>query len=158
MPQLSPGGKYVFGWAMIAGNRVPLPPEACDEYGLVDGALVILLSTSRTSGGFSVSTPELLRGSYLYGIANAAVAHSGRIARYKQHFCLQTWLQGGCVELADSAFRAFGLQGIERLLVIRGSNLAFDMAARGPLVERAATHKSIPCFTLDSPSSRVNDG
>jgi len=148
MPQLSPGGKYVFGWAMLAGNRVPLPSEACDEYGLVNGILVILLSASRTSGGFSVSTPELLHGSYLYGIANTAASHSGRIVRYKQHLCLQTWLQGGCVELADSAFRAFGLEGIERLLVIRGSNLALDMAARGPLVERAAKHKNIPCFEL----------
>jgi hypothetical protein len=56
MPQLSKGGKYVFGWSKIQKDaRIRLPDQAIQEYGLIPGDPIILMSGSKTSGALCVS-------------------------------------------------------------------------------------------------------
>lgn len=45
-----------------------------------------------------------------------------------------------------SVLDAFGLSAGDRLLVLRGSNLAFVMAQTGPLLEIARAHPEVPVF------------
>ena len=58
MPQLNPGGKYVYGWSRVNSDmKLCLPPELVKEYGLNDTEdIVILMSSSKTSGGFCVTS------------------------------------------------------------------------------------------------------
>jgi hypothetical protein len=68
MPLIAKGGKYVFGWSLIgSGGRIQIPPETQAEYRLVPGGKVILTSGSKSTGGFTVSTKELLQRSALAG-------------------------------------------------------------------------------------------
>jgi hypothetical protein len=55
MPQITPGGKYVFGWSIIhTENQILIPPETMQEYGFVPGKPAFMISGSKTSGAFSL--------------------------------------------------------------------------------------------------------
>ena len=61
MPRLVKGAKWTFGWVVVGPRReIAIPPEAWDEYGFQVGGEAIFCAGSRTSGGFSISTPGLV--------------------------------------------------------------------------------------------------
>ena len=61
MPQLVKGGKYVFGWSMVRINRdIVIPYKDYLEYGFVNDKKAILMSGSKKSGGFGLSSKRLL--------------------------------------------------------------------------------------------------
>lgn len=63
MPQVSKGGKYIFGYSLIGqGLDIQLPPQAMREYGITLEGKVYLIPGSKTSGGFSVTRKGLLFG------------------------------------------------------------------------------------------------
>ncbi len=154
MPQIAKGGKYVFGWSLIGpGGRIQIPPETQDEYGLVPGGKVILTSGSQSTGGFTVSTHDLLQRSALAGLL---VSHPD-LAEYrleqgqtvKSKGRLYCWINlnpDGRLELPAAALAAYRLKAGERLLSIRGSNLAFVMGVKGRIIEYANLHPEIPIF------------
>lgn len=52
MPRLAKGGKWVYSWVVIsAEGKMPIPPEAWQEYGLQAGSQVIFLRGSRLALG-----------------------------------------------------------------------------------------------------------
>ena len=62
MPRIVKGGKYVFGWSKVSDDgEIRIPDEAVTEYNLQDK--VYLFPGSKTSGGFGITTPELLKNS-----------------------------------------------------------------------------------------------
>lgn len=154
MPQLAKGGKYVFGWSRVSlEGIVPVPPEARIEYGVVPGGRAILASGSRTTGGFVVSTEDLLGRSQLSSILTAhpelaeCRSRAGRTVRYKGR--LYSWVpidRDGALRLPFHTRAAYGIKPGDRLLVIRGSNVAFVMGVKGPLIEMASRHPEIPLF------------
>jgi bifunctional DNA-binding transcriptional regulator/antitoxin component of YhaV-PrlF toxin-antitoxin module len=155
MPQISKGGKYVFGWSRVGPKgAVPVPPEALEEYGLRPGGRAILASGSRTTGGVTVSTKRLMAGSRLACVlaAHPELAHrrgrAGVPLRFKGR--LYAWVavdRRGSLCLPPHTLAAYGIAPGDRLLVIRGSNVAFVMGLKGPLIDFAARHPGIPLFT-----------
>jgi hypothetical protein len=66
MPQLSKGGKYVFGWSRVREDGgTPIPDEITREYHLKPDEKVILMLGSKTSEGFSVAKKSSLEQSVL---------------------------------------------------------------------------------------------
>ena len=66
MPQLVKGGKYVFGWSIISKDgQIIIPPEACKEYNYEINDKVIIISGSKTSGGFSIIKLNQVAKSFL---------------------------------------------------------------------------------------------
>jgi hypothetical protein len=62
MPQLAKGGKYVFGWSKVGDQgEIVIPLEALEEYNLTTDKNVILMSGSKTSGGFGLTMAESLK-------------------------------------------------------------------------------------------------
>ena len=56
MPQLVKGGKYVFGWSKVSDEgKIVTPSKAFIEYHFKAGEKIILLSGSKTSGGFRLT-------------------------------------------------------------------------------------------------------
>lgn len=56
MPQIAKGGKFVFGWSPIGKEGcVQVPEQVIDEYQLFTENKLILISGSKSSGGFVVS-------------------------------------------------------------------------------------------------------
>jgi hypothetical protein len=154
MPQLEKGGKFVFGWSRVReDNSLALSEEAVQEYGLAKVDRVFLMSGSKTSGGFGISTKSFLEQSPLSGILsdNPDLAgfgiEEGKMAPFKKRFIC--WVQiypGGRIVLPQGVMKVFGIKTGDYLLSIRSSNIAIGMAVQGPLIEIAKKHPEINLF------------
>jgi ribosomal protein L24 len=154
MPQIAKGGKYIFGWSLVRDDgRIQIPGEAQEEYHLIPGENVILISGSKTTGGFIVSTKAAIHHSKLsiifkdlpklaeYQIPKGeAVKYKGRLYGWT---CV---IPGGSLKLSNTTLATFGVNHGDRLLVIRGSHMGFAMGVKGPIIEAARQHPEIVVF------------
>ena len=66
MPQMSKGGKYIFGWSVIRENgKIIFPASAVEEYKLQKERYIYIVSGSKQTGGFCVMSEPLLSRSKL---------------------------------------------------------------------------------------------
>ncbi len=130
MPQLSKGGKWVFGWVVINSClQFQVPPEAYAEYGFIPDQEIAFIKGSRRSGGFGVGKIDTLNSNEYMAkriIINATMGRNRQISIP--------------VEL--------GIQPDMRLLAVRGSNYALSFLLQGPIVELAKNHPEVEVFSL----------
>ena len=141
MVQLRYRGKNVYGWSLIRDdNSICFPPEAIDEYKLNGDANIVLFTASKTSGGFCISKFDTLKSSGLSHIINdnpELERDTGRIVGYKGKSYCHLQMSGNGVELSCEIMDHFDLKTEDKLLIIKGSNIAFDCIVKGPLVDMA---------------------
>lgn len=144
MPQLRHQGKHVFGWSVIRKeNTIHFPPDVINEYGLEEESDIILFTASKTSGGFCISKLESLKSSKLSGILDnnpdlESEENIGRIMGYKgKSYCHLRIMGENGIVLSPEIMNHFNVKSQDRLLIVRGSNIAFDCILKGPLVEVA---------------------
>lgn len=151
MPQILSGGKHVYGWSKV-GERgtIAIPEEAMDEYGLKEWDKVILMSGSRRSGGFALSTPSRLGGTPLSAVLRRfprlrtfQMAEARTVRVEGRAFCWTTIQEGAYITLPEATLREYGIVPEDRLLTVKGSRLALGFALRGPIVEDAVTHPEL---------------
>lgn len=131
MPQLVRGGKWVFGWAVVGSDRtITIPPEAWEEYGFQVGQEVIMLPGSRRSGGFGLTTSELVAVSPIRAGIQANALTRMRFDMDRR------------VALPPES----GIEPGDRLLVVRGSGQAVGFATQGSICEEARRHTNIDVF------------
>lgn len=69
MPQMTKGGKYIFGWSKIKEDgELSFPTMAIKEYKLEKEKYVYIVSGSKQTGGFCVMPEKLLSDSKLNSI------------------------------------------------------------------------------------------
>lgn len=154
MPQLVKGGKYVFGWSKVnSDGRIVIPPEAIEEYRFNPGTTVIMISGSKTSGGFIIVDKAVLEKSALGDILNKKPElknleiPEGEIIEYKDRKYGWTKIQpDNTLKLKNETLGAYGINTGDDLMVIRGSGLGISMIIKGPVVEHARTHPEIEKF------------
>ena len=154
MPQVTKGGKYVFGKVIIGQNgTVVIPPEAMQEYRYYDGDNVILMSGSRTSGGFVLTVKSLIEKSEIAsifeaspGLMNFSLPVTQIVKNAGRSFCWTVIQPGGNIVLPLKTLSAYGIKPGDRLLAIRGSNYGITLIARGPLWARIIKHEELPFF------------
>jgi bifunctional DNA-binding transcriptional regulator/antitoxin component of YhaV-PrlF toxin-antitoxin module len=154
MPQLARGGKYVYGWSKVSeGGRIAIPAEAMSEYALKEHEKVILMSGSRRSGGFAMTTPGLLGGSPLSGVLQrfprlrTFQMPEARVVRLEgRYFCWTSIEEDSAITLPYETLREYEILPGDRLLTVRGSALALGFALKGPLVDEALAHTEIEVF------------
>jgi len=149
MPRIAKGGKYVFGWSIVSPlGRIRVPPAAWAEYGLRGARRVYLMEGSKASGGFCVMPPPLLAKSVIGRLLFAA-EHGLRDFRvpeaeprpFKGRWYCWVGVDGkGRSDLPEKTRVAYGVRPGDALLVIRGSDIAFVMAATGPLLAAARAY------------------
>ena len=154
MPQLSKGGKYVFGWSRVREDGgIRIPDEAMQEYHLKPDERVILMSGSKTSGGFSVAKKSSLKESVFSKILDANPKltsyriEEGKTTESRGRLCC--WVStrdNGLIVVPLRTLEIYGVKPKDRLLSIRGSNIAFVLVVRGPIVEKARMHPEIQIF------------
>lgn len=146
MPQLAKGGKWVFGWSAVSGNgTIIIPPEAFNEYGFHDGEDVILMSGSKTSGGFAITTLSHLSKSKL-PVPVQEISGAGTIRRGNRLFYHTKIDTGGTLKIPPSVLDGYGIKAEDRLLVVRGSGLGTGFIVRGPIVQEALNHPEPETF------------
>lgn len=154
MPQLRHQGKFVFGWSVIReDNSFCFPPQTIEEYKLLEQSCLILFTSSKISGGFCITGVEKLKGSKLSKIVEnnpelESEEANGKIINYKgKSYCRVKMTDASHIQLTEEIKSHFDVKCGDKLLVIRGSNIAFDCLAKGPLLEVAnESEKQIDIF------------
>lgn len=155
MPQMSRGGKYVFGMSVIREDgAVRIPPQAADEYRIADEGKAYLFTGSKSTGGFCVTRRGLLEPSKLGHILEEVpelrdyASARGRFLKYKgRSYCWIDISEDGRIILTKDMLAFLDIAPGDALLCIRSSDIAFTMGVKGPLVEKARAYQGdIPVF------------
>jgi bifunctional DNA-binding transcriptional regulator/antitoxin component of YhaV-PrlF toxin-antitoxin module len=154
MPRLVKGGKYVYGWSKVGSEgRVAVPNEALAEYNLKPPCKVILMSGSRRSGGFALTTPSLLKNSRLSVIldenpqlAGFQLPEGETIMITGKPCCWVKLNTDSCITVPLETLKEYGVNPGAHLLSVRGSRLALGFCVKGPLIDEAKKHSSLTLF------------
>lgn len=144
MPQMTKGGKYIFGWSKIKEDgKLSFPTMAIEEYKLEKEKYIYIVSGSKQTGVFCVMPEPLLSDSKLNNILvkNKCLAErslkEGELILYKGRMYGWLSLEGTNVNLTQSLMDYLGVSTGDKLLAIRSSNIAFTMGFRGSLIDKA---------------------
>ncbi|MDO4547200.1 MAG: hypothetical protein Q4D04_03795 [Clostridia bacterium] len=145
MPQVTKGGKFIFGWSRIgADGGITLPPQAVREYDIIREGKVILFTGSKSTGGFCVTRRGLWLTSKLGfvlenvpAVANCESTPCTWIRIKGRHYCWTQISESGEILLPRETLDFLQMKSGEQLLSIRSSDIAFTMGHHGQLVERA---------------------
>lgn len=150
MPQMTKGGKYIFGWSRIRVNgELIFPRMAVDEYKLKEENHIYIVSGSKQTGGFCVMTEPLLSHSKLKNILkeNPSLAkrslREGELITYKGRKYGWLALNKSAVYLSDDLMKMLEIKVGDKLLAIRSSDIAFTMGVKGNLIEKANDYQGI---------------
>ena len=157
MPQLSKGGKYVFGLSIIGmQNEVQIPEQALAEYYITKESKIILFTGAKATGGFCVTSHTLLSNSKLKPILDDCTAlasyelQESSFIRYKGRG--YSWLpvsSSGIIRLPEHTMKYLNLSAGDTLMCIRSSDIAFTMGVKGPLMEKVHAYKgTIPEYKI----------
>jgi len=148
MPRLVKGGKWVFGWSKIsAEGKAAIPPETMNEYKIYVDDEMLLMSGSKTSGGFIAIKLSCLEKSNLtvlmdkfpeLRMPDAGLLRDGNRVYYRTSI-----KKGGSLSLAATILAEYGVKTGDSLLVVRGSGLGPSFLVRGPIVEEARRHPEL---------------
>jgi len=152
MPQLVKGGKYVFGWTWINKDfKIRIPDETYDEYKFTGSDKLIILSGSKSSGGFSIISLHSIMNSKLSDNiirlvgyrkeTNSFATHKLEIIKQKERLVSWTSLEkGNYFRLSMELMSALNINIGDKLLVGRGSGLGPAFIAKGTIYEEALQH------------------
>ena len=154
MPQLVKGGKHVFGWSKVGNNGViKIPPEVIEEYQLQPYDKVIIISGSKTSGGFSIVKFEVLKNSPLSvvldnnpDLARFQLSNGEPIQYNNCYFCWTEISKNGKIHLPIETLRLYGIKLRDNILSARGSGLGVGFLVRGPIIQEARKHSDLKIF------------
>ncbi|MGP1474855.1 MAG: hypothetical protein ACTTJ1_05555 [Treponema sp.] len=148
MPQMSKGGKYIFGWSVIHENgEMTFPTSAIQEYKLQKEQYVYIVSGSKQTGGFCVMSEPLLSQSKLKHILKEnpnledRSLKEGELITYKGRKYGWLTLKNNGVHLSTFLMQTLDIKAGDKLLAIRSSNIAFTLGAKGALIQKAHDFK-----------------
>ena len=151
VPQLVKGGKHAYAWSKVSNKgKITVPNEALTEYNLLTWDKVILIPGSKRSGGFGVTSAELLEKSALHGI----LAENPQLAKFQinegetveikgKRYCWVKMNQDGSITVPASTLKEYGINLGDKLLSVRGSCLALGFIVKGPIIDEAKKHSNI---------------
>jgi hypothetical protein len=151
LPQLVKGGKHAYGWSEVgATGKVAVPEEALAEYNLLVPCKVFLLSGSKRSGGFAITTSALLKDSVLARplnenpkLASFQLPEGETITINGKPYCWVTLNTDGSITVPLETLKQYGVNAGDRLLSVRGSCFALAFCVKGPIIEEAKKHPNL---------------
>jgi hypothetical protein len=157
MPQLVKGGKYIFGLSQIYEDfQINIPPEALEEYKLKNEEAVILISGSKTSGGFSICSISKLKDSKLSVLLDLLQFndHKGtfripenEVVHFKRRIVCRIRLEkNGSFYLCHKLVEYLRLGNCRKIVVARGSGLGLGFISKGPIFNEALKHHELRLF------------
>ena len=153
MPQLVKGGKNTYGWSKVnESGRIAIPPDAYEEYNFKTEKYAYLLSGSKKSGGFGLTTLNALRNSFFSDILidhpellNPELKFRKHIKHRSRIFCIVPF-EKMSITLPLDVLDLYGITKGNRLLTVRGSCIALGFIVRGPIVEEALRHPGLEVY------------
>jgi bifunctional DNA-binding transcriptional regulator/antitoxin component of YhaV-PrlF toxin-antitoxin module len=154
MPRLVKGGKWVFGWSKVSvEGKIVIPPETLNEYQIHDRDDIVIMSGSKTSGGFIAAKLSSLKNSNLAVLLDklpelrkSPIPGDGVLREGNRVFYRTSVENGGYLKLTAAVLAEYGVKRGDSLLVVRGSGLAPGFIVRGPIIEEAREHPELELF------------
>ena len=153
MPRLVKGGKLVFGWSKVSGEgKFVIPPETLDEYEIHVNDEIVVMSGSKTSGGFIAVKISRIEKSKLAVLTDTfpelktSRLPGGVLRNGNRAFYRTSVTKGGSIIIAEAILAENGAKTGDSLLVVRGSGLGPGFIVRGPIVELAREHPELEVF------------
>ncbi|MBN1696729.1 MAG: hypothetical protein JW881_04385 [Spirochaetales bacterium] len=154
MGRLVKGGKYVFGWSIVGKNgSITVPPEAGVSYGLHPHTKIYVLPGSKTSKGFAITTPDLIKKSVLVNMITSLpdVFHFKRLPggfmTYNDKTVTWSKIDGRLIfRIEHPILEKYSVHAGDRLLAGRGSRYALAFIKEGKIIEEALKHPELPVF------------
>jgi hypothetical protein len=154
VPRLVKGGKHVYGWSEVGTvGKIAVPTEALKEYNLKTPCNVILLSGSKRSRGFALTTAALLKNSRLSIILDENPQLAG--FQYPEGetttiagkpYCWVKLSTNGCIVVPLETLKKYEVNPGDLLLSVRGSRYALAFCVKGPLIAEAKKHSNLTLF------------
>jgi hypothetical protein len=152
MPQLVKGGKHIFGWSKVSEEgKIIISPEACEEYNYTEGDKVIVMSGSKTSGGFSVLKIKMFMESSLSEMIKEIPRlmkpnlQREEILKHKNKKLCWTLIGKNCsITFSHKTLQEYNINVGDMLLAARGSVLDISFLSKGPILDEA-----LKCPDLD---------
>ncbi len=153
MPQLVKGGKYIFGWSRVGEiGKIIIPPDAFIEYQFTMAPNAYLLSGSKKSGGFGITTLDLLKSSQFSDILNDHPELEnpeyifGNSIKYDQRIFCVVPFKDRSINVPFDVLELYGVKKGRMLLTVRGSYVALGFIVKGPIVEEAKRHPKLKIY------------
>lgn len=154
MPQLVKGGKYAYAWSKVNNQgKIIIPREALTEYKLLTWNKVVLVPGSKRSGGFGVTSVELIEKSALHSILDEhpqlskfQINEGEAIDIKGKTLCWVKMNKDGSIIVPVKTLKKYGIRPNDRLLSVRGSCLALGFIVKGPIVNEAQKHLNIEVY------------
>lgn len=153
MPQLVKGGKNTFGWTRVnEKGKIVIPPDAFDEYRFSKEKYIYLIPGSKKSGGFGLTTLNLLKTSQLSGIF---LAHPelenpesmfNKCIKYQSRIYSVVPLLNRSITVPLEVLKQYGVKNNSLLLTVRGSYIALGFISKGPIIEEAKKHPELKVY------------
>jgi bifunctional DNA-binding transcriptional regulator/antitoxin component of YhaV-PrlF toxin-antitoxin module len=151
VPQLVKGGKYLYSWSKVSSKgKIVIPNEAIMEYNLLTCDNVILMPGSKRSGGFGLTSMELLKNSALSAILDGhpelskfQIIEGEAIAIKGKTYCWVKMNKDGNIVVPVRTLKSYGINPGDNLLSVRGSRIALGFPVRGPIIDEAKKHSNI---------------
>jgi hypothetical protein len=153
MPQLVKGGKNAYAWSRVTKTgKILIPVDAFAEYDFKENEVVILLSGSKTSGGFALIRKCKMQKSPISAVLQAFPAlmnqktQKGKSLKISSKCFCWTLIEDGSITLPNDTLLNLGIKKDDLLLVVRGSNFGLGFVVKGPIIEEAKKHKELKVY------------
>ena len=154
MPQLIKGGKYVFGWTIVhSDGAILIPPEAMEEYSFKSNDKLIVMSGSKTSRGFAITTinkilntPILIRIKQFPMLYSFKKLKNGYIEDSQKIYTWSMLDSAGYFTIHPDILLKYYIEPGNKLLVGKGSGLALAFIKHGTIVWEACRHPELQTF------------
>ena len=154
MPQLVKGGKNAFAWSKVSDTgRIIIPDDAFEEYTFQENEIVILISGSKTSGGFALTRMEKFLDSTIShavlkshpGLIKQEIPEGESVRFGSRFFC---WIQinDKSITLPTETLNNYSVKNGDLLLTVRGSDLGLAFIVKGPMIKEAKKHKELRVY------------
>ena len=154
MPQLVKGGKNAFAWSVVdEEGRIVIPPDAFTEYHFRNGEKAILMSGSKKSGGFGLTTTGLIKGSPISEFLRACpqlaeyTIPQGKAVKLKTKIYCWVLIDNKSIKVPLETLQRYGIKKGDYLLAVRGSGFALGFVVRGPIIKEAKKHPELMVYT-----------
>ena len=153
MPQLVKGGKNAFAWSVVSEEgKIIIPSDAFSEYHFSNGEKAYLMSGSKTSGGFGLTTATLLKESPISGflhnspeLAEYRIPQGKAVTLKTKTYCWTT-IENGAIQVPLETLEMYGIKKGDFLLAVRGSGFALGFIVKGPIIQEAKKHAELKVY------------
>ena len=154
MPQLVKGGKFIYGLSKVSPEgSIAIPPQAMQEYRFSSGDDVIIMSGSRTSGGFGLTRRDIIEKSSLSHIIDTlphlfdhSIDEFEIVTDKVRSYCRTKIQKGACIIVPPNTLSRYGINTGDLLAAGRGSRLSIAFIARGSIMEECLKHPELQVF------------